>query len=63
MLEKILLVSLKKGLFRIKEIYLKQKNKNQKKNQRMNQKMNQKKNQKKKESKNLSNILRINQKL
>ena len=58
MREKILLVFLKKELFRIKGMYLKQNNKNQKKNQ-----MNQKKNEKKKESKNLSNILRINQKL
>ena len=59
MREKILLVFWKKELFRIKGMYLKQNNKNQKKNQKMNQK----KNEKKKELKNLSNILRINQKL
>ena len=63
MREKILLVFLKKELFRIKVMYLKQKKKNQKQNQKMNQKMNQKKNNKKKESKLLSNMLRINQKL
>ena len=59
MREKILLVFLKKELFRIKVMYLKQK----KKNQKMNQKKNQKKNQKRKESKNLSNVLRMNQRV
>ena len=59
MREKILLVFLNKELFRIKVMYLKQK----KKNQNKYQKKNQKKNQKKKESKNLSNILRMNQRL
>ena len=47
MREKILLIFLKKGFFRIKVMYLKQK-KNQKMNQKLNQEMNQKKNQKKK---------------
>ena len=36
----------KKGFFRLKVMYLKQKKKNQKMNQKMNQKNNQKKNQK-----------------
>ena len=52
MREKILLIILRKEFFCIKVMYLKQ-----------NNKKNQKKNQKKKEPKNLSNILRMNQRV